>query len=158
MANNNTQKEITDRVAVEYYASKENKTRVEETYAHLTFEETESAESISFAALKLLNTELNDMLQVFAQQNLTKGAILPGKNHCAYEDSPEDAVNIDGHVRAVSKSGGVTEANINLQFNYTDTVESISWEAAKQLGKDLQQLVAKIEKEAQANRAEQAER
>ena len=128
------------------------------TYAFLTFNDTRSEESITVPALKLLTQDLNRILAAVAQPGLIKGAIFPGENHALNPNTPEDWVSLDCHVASVGADGQVTEAYVNFEFNYTETLESISLAAARQLGAELNRLMAKIEYEAQANQAVSAER
>ena len=147
MTENNTKSAIGDRVTLTHYSSDKNKTGVEKTYAHLTFGFTESEESISIAALKLLGDDLQTLLMAVDQRGLAQGAVFPGKHHGNSPNVPEEWVKVDCHVNTVSPDGYVTEAAVNLEFAYTETIESISLPAARALHSDIGTLVAKIERE-----------
>ena len=157
MAPNNPKTEIADRVSVKQFASAENKTGKEQPYALLTFNGTHSEESISVSAVKLLCRDLNELLKPLESPGIYPGAMFSGKNHAANHQAPEDWVAVDLHVEGATAQGLVTEANLNFEFRYTETVEAVSLPAARQLQADLNALVAKIAKEAQLGQ-EPAER
>ena len=152
MTKNINTPELREHVTAYYNYSAANQSGVAATYAFLTFNDTRSEESITVPALKLLTQDLNRILAAVAQPGLLKGAIFPGENHALNPNTPEDWVSLDCQVAGVNDDGQVTEAYVNFEFNYTETVESISLAAARQLGAELNRLVAKIEYEAQAKR------